>query len=220
MALKFLADHGSSKSLAWRLRRKRFEYFRKMLQQLDGPIKILDVGGTDHFWLRSGLLDGGERVSVTLLNVAFANDQSPELEHVVGTACEMPFPDKSFDVVYSNSVIEHVGDRAQQRRMAEEIQRVGKSYFVQTPNFWFPIEPHFLFPGYQYLPLPIRTKLLQNFKLGWMQREPDLAKARDTADSVKLLKRKEFVSLFPGSTLYDERILGLSKSFIVHKGLG
>jgi 2-polyprenyl-3-methyl-5-hydroxy-6-metoxy-1,4-benzoquinol methylase len=76
------------------------------------------------------------------------------------------FRDHQFDVVYSNSVIEHVGDLDDMRRMAQEIQRVGKRYFLQTPNRYFPIEPHFVFPFFQFLPRPVQISLVQKFRLG------------------------------------------------------
>ncbi|MEM2045934.1 MAG: class I SAM-dependent methyltransferase, partial [Candidatus Bathyarchaeia archaeon] len=63
---------------------------------------------------------------------------SLDVEWIIGDARCMPFKDKSFDVVFSNSVIEHVGNYDDQKMCAEEIRRVGKCYFVQTPNFYFP----------------------------------------------------------------------------------
>src|SRR5690625_7584560 len=56
------------------------------------------------------------------------------------------------DVVYSNSLIEHVGNRKNQLLFADEVQRVGKSYWVQTPNKYCTVEPHFLFPFFQFMP--------------------------------------------------------------------
>jgi hypothetical protein len=212
-----LADTRDATSLASRLRRKRFAFFKALLDEVPRPLRILDVGGTDAFWCDSDLLDDAG-VGVTLLNVAFHSPGSPRVDHVCGDARALEFDDRSFDIVYSNSVIEHVGGTAEQRRMAREIQRVGRRYFVQTPNYYFPIEPHFLFPGFQFLPVPVRARLLNSFDLGWSKREPDLASAREIVDSVKLLKRREFAEFFPGSTIYDERYLGLTKSFIAYGG--
>jgi SAM-dependent methyltransferase len=212
-----IADTREPTSLASHLRRKRFALFKGLLDTVPRPLRILDVGGTDAFWRNSDLLsDPG--IGVTLLNVEFASQDSPAVDHVRGDARALEFADKSFDIVYSNSVIEHVGEAADQRRMAREIQRVGERYFVQTPNYFFPIEPHFLVPGFQFLPVSARARLLNTFDLGWSAREPDLASAREVVDSVKLLKRRDFSALFPGSTIYDERVLGLTKSFIAYGG--
>lgn len=128
------------------------------------------------------------------------------------------FADDEFDVVYSNSAIEHIGDRTDQHSAADEIRRVGKRYFVQTPNFWFPLEPHFLVPGFQFLPLRWKALLLQRFNLGHIPRRPDYSSAKETVQSIRLLTPDEFHSFFPGSTMYRERFLGLTKSLMVADG--
>jgi hypothetical protein len=102
--------------------------------------------------------------------------------------------------------------------MAREVRRVGKRYFVQTPNRYFPLEPHFLFPLFQFLPLKIRTGLLQNFNLGWFAKEPDVQKARKIVESVRLLNKHEFVAMFPDASIYEEKIFGLTKSFVAYGG--
>jgi hypothetical protein len=125
----------------------------------------------------------------------------------------------SFDVVFSNSVIEHLGPRfADQKRMADEIRRVGKRYFVQTPNRYFPLEPHFLTPGFQFYPLDLRVWLVSNFNVGWYKRIPDKAKARREVESISLLSRDGVRRLFPGGRIYAEKIAGLTKSFVAYGG--
>ena len=100
---------------------------------------VLDVGGAYKNW---SYLDNTPQL--TLLNLSQRPDCLPaKVQYVRGDACKLPFADKSFDVVYSNSVIEHVGGRSDQMEMAKEMMRVGKSYYCQTPNYWFPVEPHF-----------------------------------------------------------------------------
>jgi hypothetical protein len=128
------------------------------------------------------------------------------------------FGQSEFDVVFSNSVIEHVGTYPDQMRMADEVRRVGKRYFIQTPNRFFPIEPHFLLPFFQFLPLELRAQLLSRFDLGWMQKTPDLEAARETVDSIRLLSRADLQTLFPEASLYAERFLGLTKSFVAYHG--
>ena len=114
------------------------------------------------------------QIHVTLLNNDFAErPQLPYLSYVVGDAREMGmFPGRHFDICFSNSLMEHLGT-ADQRRVANEIRRVSKGYFVQTPNRYFPMEPHFLVPGWQFLPVSLRARLLQGRDLGWMKRERD-----------------------------------------------
>jgi len=214
---KRIADNRDQESLAVEFRRKRFAFFQSLLSRLDRPVHILDVGGTESYWRTMGL-NGGEQVFITLLNLTENDVMLPNLTSISGDARNINAADASFDVVFSNSVIEHVGDYEDQRQMAKEVQRVGKRYFVQTPNKYFPLEPHFLFPFFQFLPLNIRVWLLQNFKLGWFEKTPDAMQAREIVESIRLLGKREFSTLFPTATIYEERILWLTKSFVAYKG--
>ena len=99
-------------------------------------------------------------------------------------------------------MIEHVGGYTDQQRMAGEIRRVGRRYFVQTPNRYFPIEPHFLFPGFQFLPESARRRL---WRLG-MPRTP--------YEAIELLDAAELRELFPDAVILRERAAGLTKSLI------
>lgn len=216
--LKRLADNRQEQSLATRLRLKRFAFFRDLLSSLPPPIRILDVGGTENFWLRMGVdqLDG---VEITLLNRTSSITTHPALKSVVGDARDMSdIEDKQFDVVFSNSVIEHVGNFENQRRMAQEVQRVGKRYFVQTPNRYFPIEPHFLVPFFQFFPISVRVFLVRHFNLGWYPKTPERQKALALVEEIKLLNERELREIFPGASVYREKILGLTKSLIVYNG--
>lgn len=212
-----IADTRDPNSLASKFRRKRYDLFKRLLAGVPKPLRILDVGGTEAFWVDSDLLND-EGVEITVLNVDFPSQLDPRIHFITGDARKLVFPNKSFDVVYSNSVIEHVGSASDQARMAEEIRRVGMRYFVQTPNFYFPIEPHFLVPGFQFMPIDTRAWLLHSFNLGWTKREPELAIARAVVESVKLLRRRDVISCFPDATIFDERIFGFSKSFIAYCG--
>lgn len=214
---KRIADNRNQGSLAVGFRRKRFAFFRSLLSRLDRPIRILDVGGTESYWRVMGL-DGGENIFITLLNLTENDVTLPNLTSISGDARKIDAEDASFDVVFSNSVIEHVGESEDQRQMAREVQRVGKRYFVQTPNKYFPLEPHFLFPFFQFLPLKIRVWLLQNFKLGWFEKTPNEVTAREIVESIRLLDKREFLSTFPTAAIYEEKILGITKSFVAYGG--
>jgi ubiquinone/menaquinone biosynthesis C-methylase UbiE len=200
------------------MRRARFALFLSLLDRLHGHLEILDIGGTQEFW---SLMTGGDPgdVRVTLLNIEHQRVTSSRFVSAVGDARTMPqFGNRSFDVVFSNSVIEHVGSYDDQRRMANEVMRVGKRYFVQTPNKRFPLEPHFLFPFFQYLPSTVRAQLIHRFDIGWYKRIPSIQKAREEVDSIQLLTRRRFADLFPGATIYEEKIVGLTKSFVAFRG--
>ena len=199
------------------MRAMRNARFRSLLDDLPRPLKILDVGGTQTVWERIGLVDQAD-VHITILNLEQEECCYKNVHSVVGDARDMgSFHTSQFDIVYSNSVIEHVGNKEQMAKMASEISRVGKRYFVQTPNRYFPIEPHFVFPMFQFLPVSIRTTMVQKFSLGWSIRQPDRKRAEHEVRSISLLSRRELQLLFPDGRMVEERFLGLTKSLIVQR---
>jgi SAM-dependent methyltransferase len=212
-----LADHRDATSVAARLRAKRVEFFSGLLASVPRPLTILDVGGTAEFWERIGLSESD--VEVIVLNLQTAGVSRPGYRFIAGDARDLSaFPDQSIDIVYSNSVIEHVGGLDDQARMAREVRRVGKRYFVQTPNHRFPIEPHFVCPAFQYLPLAVRAFLLTKFRLGWFEREQDWNRALEAVSSIRLMTKREVGALFPEARFYEERFFGLAKSFTAYYG--
>lgn len=214
---KKLVDNREEDSFATQMRRRRFQFFEDLLDTVPRPISILDVGGTANFWQRMGFDEQDARI--TLLNIDPTPLPSAHFRAVIGDATDMrEFRNQAFDVVFSNSVIEHVGDFEQQRRMASEVQRVGRRYFLQTPNYYFPLEPHFLFPGFQWLPRDFRVALVQHVNLGWVKKIPDKAQAQHRIDTTRLLRKRELQALFPHANWYEEKLLGLTKSFVVYDG--
>ena len=213
-----LRDPESNLSLARRMRQKRFAFFRSLVDPLPKPLRILDVGGTQNFWESMQYVEP-ELATITIVNLQAPASRHPNIETRDGNACEMPeFDDAHFDVVFSNSVIEHVGGLPEQQAMVREIQRIGKRYFVQTPSLHFPIEPHFLFPFFQFLPLGARAWLLMHLELSWGGRVADRETALATARSVQLLSGSQFCGMFPEARIYRERVLGLTKSFVAYSG--
>ena len=216
--LSRLVDIDNRRSLSARLRRKRFILFQRLLGRLPRPVRILDVGGTESFWQTMGLQDPA-LAQVLLLNIHPVKTSLPNFRSVRGDARDLsPFGEGEFDVVFSNSVIEHVGDFDDQRRMADEVRRVGRRYFVQTPNYYFPVEPHFVCPLFQFLPEAARARLVQHFALGTYERLPERARALEAVREFRLLSLGELKRLFPGATIYKEKWLGLTKSFVAFEG--
>ncbi len=214
---KLLADNRNQNSLATRLRKKRTAFFEKLLVPLERPIQVLDLGGTELFWKMIDLT-GNDEIIISLLNLEKTSTSLPNCRSIIGDARRLDFENDSFDVVFSNSVIEHVGNYEDQRQMAEEVCRVGKRYFVQTPNRYFPIEPHFVLPFFQFLPIGLKIGLIRKFNLGWFSRTPNYTSARQIVESIRLLDRREFIQLFPVAKIYEEKIFGLTKSFIAYGG--
>jgi len=198
------ADPYRDGSLAQRFRAKRHQRFLDWLPP--GAKTVLDVGGTAAFWR-------GTPLQITVLS---PNPPEPGVHQwIQGTVKSLDqFADRSFDVAFSNSVIEHVGSDRQQ--MAHHMARIGRSYWVQTPNRYFPIEPHFLFPGFQFLPVESRIWLIQHLPLGWSGRIPDRAPAAAAVREIQLLSRSDLRALFPKATVEPESWAGLPKSWIAH----
>ena len=149
-----------------------------------------------------------------MVNMDRSVERTPGFDWVIADARQLPFADGAFDVIFANSIIEHVGDQASRQSFAAEVARVGKRYYVQTPNQWFPVEPHLWTPFIHYLPAAVQKRLLRNFTVwGWLVR-PTQQGCDEFVDEVRLLTARELKSLFPHAEIWKERVLGLTKSLI------
>lgn len=212
---KKFCDNRQPRSWSSRLRKKRHEQFLLFLNRLNDASTILDVGGTAGYWKSIGFKNDG-RIKIFLLNLERCQHDSVVFSCIVGDMRDMrQFSDGAFDVVFSNSTIEHLTTLEDQMRAAREIRRVGKAHFIQTPNYYFPLEPHFLFPFFQFFPLGLKVFLVRHFHLGWFKRRPRKEDAEELVRSIRLLRRKELIELFPGDVIDEEKVLGFVKSFII-----
>ena len=196
-----------------RFRPKRMRFFWNKFH-LTSESKVLDVGGTLFNW---NLL--GKRPRLTMVNLtALTSEKNAEyVNWIIADGRYLPFKDGAFDVVYSNSLIEHLENLDGQLKFAAECMRVGKNYFIQTPNKWFPIEPHFLAPFIHWLPRQVSRRLLRNFTVwGWITR-PTQQQCDAMLQEIRLLDAREMRSIFPQAELIQERLLGWTKSFIILK---
>jgi hypothetical protein len=216
--LNFFKSSDNPKSLGYKFRAKRLQEFEKLFFTHFSDFKkiqILDVGGAAYFWKHSSLLSH-PGVRITLLNFQLEKTNSPALLSVQGDATNMQeFEDGSFDLVFSNSVIEHLYTLEQQQKMASEILRVGKKYFIQTPNSYFPIESHYALPFAQYYPKGFLFFLLTKTKFSRFKKWSS-AEASQYIAEIRLLDAQEMKSLFPGASLLKEKVLGLTKSITAH----
>jgi len=216
--MRELADGSQSSSLSNRLRAQRFQLFDRLAAGLPRPLKILDVGGTNEFWEQRGWT-GRDDVAITLVNLEAEARRHDNIHPLAGDATDLrDHADGSYDIAFSNSVIEHLFTLEAQSRMAHEMRRVASAYWVQTPNFWFPIEPHFLVPGWQWLPEDARVAILCRRGVGWAGRCEDPAFARRIVQEHRLMRRRELERLFPGATIVGERFGGLVKSWVAIGG--
>jgi hypothetical protein len=211
--LRASADDQSTASLSHRLRSRRFERFERMAAKLPRPLSILDIGGTTEFWENRGWADA-DGIHITLVNLVEGDRRYENIVPTVGDATDLSeYDDNSFDLVFSNSVIEHLFSLRQQEAMAKEVRRLAPAYWIQTPNFWFPMEPHFLVPGWQFAPERLRVEILARRSVGWAGHTPDRAKAEELIREVRLLRRCELERMFSDATIVPERFGGLVKSW-------
>jgi len=192
-------------SFAANFRRKRFANLGGMLS---GVTSIIDFGGTPSIW------ESIDRRGVTLLNI---DDQpvSPGFIAVKGNACKTDFPDHSFDLAFSNSTIEHVGTFEDQKAFAEELCRVGKRIFCQTPARWFFFEPHYFTPFVSWFPWLLKkywfVRYFTYYGLKW---RPSREHVADFQSHLRLLNRSEMQLLFPSCRIHTERFCGMTKAYI------
>jgi ubiquinone/menaquinone biosynthesis C-methylase UbiE len=205
-------------SIGSKFRSRRFKFFEERFIRTFHDyheIKILDVGGTVNFW-KNNSLGSKKNVSITLLNLEKEKSTAGNITSLSGDATDLScFQNKTFDLVFSNSVIEHLYTFENQTKMAAEVQRVGKHYFVQTPNKYFFLEPHYVFPFFQFIPKKLAYFILTKTKLSRMQKwEPGFASAY--LEEIRLLSLGEMKKLFPDADIYMEKFMGLNKSFVFH----
>jgi len=217
--LSNLADVTDADSLANRLRARRFERFEHLSRALPRPLRIIDLGGTAEFWRQRGWADR-DGVRITLVNLQTETTDLPHnVRAIQGDVTNLRhLPNDAFDVAFSNSVIEHLFTWEGQQRMAAEIKRLAPAYWIQTPNFWFPMEPHFLVPGWQWLPIAARVAVLRCVRCGSRGPCGSKREASQAVREIRLLRKRELRTLFPVATIEPERFGGIVKSWIVHHG--
>jgi hypothetical protein len=205
-------------SLGARTRARRWDLLAELFQDLES-YRVLDLGGTAGSWLRAPV----RPAAVTLLNlyggeltVGQEGEALPNwLDIVEGDACDPPsaIRETDFDLVFSNSLIEHVGGPTRRQMLARFVREAAPRYWIQTPYRYFPVEPHWIFPGFQFLPLTARATLSRTWPLmhtrarGWED-------SVSTALQVELIGLTELKYLFPDATLHKEWFGGLIKSVI------
>jgi len=214
--LREISSSNNTDNLSSKFRRKRFKIFQTYLAKvaLTSP-KILDIGGTEDYWNQINLIFG------TNFQPIINNISKDEIDRgyfsgiVDDGKCLSSVKDNTFDITYSNSVIEHLSTFEEQQEMANNLQRVAQYYFVQTPAFIFPFEPHFLFPAFHWLPRRIRIWLVLRFNLGWFERCKNMKDGSDLVDSIRILKKSELKKIFENARIIKERFLFIPKSYLI-----
>lgn len=210
-----LGDPADPESFSSRRRGARFKELLRRFPELD-RMRVLDLGGTPEFWRSAPV----RPAHVTTLNLD--DKYHPDerwLDHVVADACELASLDQcvgGYDLVVSNSLIEHVGGYVRRQRFSRVVATAAPFHWIQTPNRFFPIEPHYVAPGFQFLSPGARAELVRRWPLAH-ERVYSKSDALSQVLTIELISATELQHLFPQSTIWHERLAGLSKSIVAVK---
>ena len=187
-------------------RKKRGKLFSKIITPREN-MTILDIGGQPEIWDFIKI-----PLRITCLNlpgIATIDHQTHhEIIYVEGDGCNMPeFHAGQFDFVFSNSVIEHVGDDKKRKQFANEVRRISKNYWIQTPYKYFPIEAHCGMPFWWLYPQVMRSFFITR----WRKKLPMWTQMVEGTDVVSI---EEMKALFPESNMLKEWLI-FPKSLIV-----
>ena len=221
---KYITNYDDKKSIGVKFRAKRINILMSLIAAVykeHNRVEIIDIGGTISYWkLISEDYLNKNNVSITIVNLESACIPLAQerFKFIAADGCDLSlFENNAFNIVHSNSVIEHVGDWSRIVLFAKEVSRLAPKYFVQTPNYWFPIEPHFITPFFHWLPEPARIWLTMHFNLGHKEKADSVDSAVRTVESVRLLNKRMLEELFKDARIRTEKYCFLSKSFIAVK---
>lgn len=199
-------------------RRRRLAELLKVYPNLD-TYSVLDVGGRPFLWDLLKSEYGIKPKYLVLLNTPSENTIVPSADYKIKIADgrRLPYENKSFDLVFSNSVIEHVGDSADMARFASECDRVGRGLYIQTPNRWFPLEAHFGAAFIHWLPRAWYQKLsfISMRYFCALNNSTEQKHFKQEFDTTRLLSFRQLQRFFPDKKIVAEKVLGLAKSFTV-----
>jgi hypothetical protein len=205
---------GSRDSLGGRRRDERGRWLIETFPDL-AQMSVIDLGGRIITW---------QRLPVRPKHGYVVNMQPPRAdipewaEFDLGDVCALPahIARRQYDLVFSNSVIEHVGGHERRERFADSVHQLSDSYWVQTPWRYFPIGPHWMAPGMQFLPVAVRVQVARRWPLSRERGKP-----RETAVQkvlgVELLDRTQLHYYFPDSPIRTETVFGIPKSLIAYR---
>ena len=201
----------------WRMR--RFDLFLRLLRPRPSDT-VLDVGGFPGFWTaHPHPIDRIDTLNLEAVPSVSPDASKQRIRTMVGDGCALGFADDSYEIGFSNSVIEHVGSWERQQQFAAELRRVANRLWVQTPAYECPYEPHYMTPLIHYLPPGLQKRILRWASVwGWIAR-PSEAEIGSMVDSTRLLRKCEMRRLFPDCEIITERILWIfPKSYIAIRG--
>jgi len=204
-----MAFSGIYRRIGGHFRHRRHSWLTREFQDCQ---TVVDLGGTFESWNEQGF------PHITLVNVRpFRGNPPPGFSYLQADGCDSHLPG-GFDLAFSNSVIEHLGTLERQQRFASEMLRLGRRFYCQAPNRWFPVEPHYLGIFLHWLPPSFFSHFLHRWcTLQGLAGRPSRSESHAIRqrESIRWLSKRELLEMFPGCNLRTERFLGWPKSFIV-----
>ena len=197
---------------------RKLELFNKLMNPTK-EMRILDVGAeiSPNSECNIQFIDcypwknNVSAINLSSEHISLIKQYYPEVDVRVGDACNLPWEDKHFDIVYSNAVIEHLGNFERQKKMATEIMRIGKSWFVTTPNRWYPFEFHMRLPFVTWLPRNGYIRFGQVISYNHVKRKYMTGIRRD---SLRLMTAKDLKHCFPTSRIIKQRVTFMAETLI------
>lgn len=196
-----------------RSRRRKFDLFLGEMKP-SAQTRVLDVGAAciasgqraENF-LEEWYAHPHNITALVMGDIRAFQARYPKTRVVTGNGLNLPFADKEFDIVFSNAVIEHVGNRQAQKQFVAECLRVGKRVFLTTPAREFPLESHTMIPFVHWLPIAWRNAIYRTFG----------RRNEGTPDALTLLSARSFLALFPQEVkvqIVRQRLLGITSVVI------
>ena len=211
VARRYLQSPYTPGSLGYRARAKRFRMLVRRFPEF-GEMHVLDVGGDVRDW-KSHPSVRPAHVTILSPGDVMLKEPEPWMTPLKADACDAGTMPKGFDLVYSNSVIEHLGGPYRRRQFAENVLQAAPHCWVQTPYRYFMLEPHLMFPGFQFLPLAMQARVAKRWPLAVPHNRPELDPVRYCLEH-DLLTKAELRLLFPQAEILHERAAGMTKSLI------
>jgi hypothetical protein len=219
---KDILNYNNKNSLAMNFRKKRSELIKSIIEIIyseKGSCSIVDIGRSIGYWdIFSDEFIENKRVSITVLNLekmSYLPRKNIRVE--IGDGTKLDYPNLAFDFCHSNSVVEHIPGWSKKVAFSNEVRRIAARYYVQTPNFYFPFEPHYLLPLFQFLPFQLQVEYFHRFQPGRFPPADKLTDSIQLVEGISLLTKGMVKELFPDGEVINEKFMGMNKSLIAMK---
>lgn len=192
------------------------------------PLRIVDLGGTPAFWENWWKVSEADALEITLINNHDVDQSQKDRdasarfiknENRDATTLTVEYL-RQFDIIFSNSFFEHLGERSAQRELAAKIVESGQPYFVQVPNKHSPVDPHHPFaPFFALLPFSVRARLLTISAFRPGEHAVSIEEAKAWQGRYAPLGLGDMRRLFTDATFQVERPLGVPMSILASRSL-